>query len=231
MFSGLLQVNYMLFQEVNAPAGSHPFLDAMMIFCANSLIFFFPLVLVLVWGRPLNWRKRALLPGEGNLLQERRALVLWVALACVLAYGLNLLIEQFVFEPRPFISHKVHLLVSHPADASFPSDHAAWSFAVVGMLVLLLVPPFVAAWHKRTEGWRTSGFASILVPFSLMLVALVVACSIGVARIYVGLHYPGDILGGAIDGLIAACIVTALRRWLRQPTNAVIRFAQTLRLA
>ena len=231
MFSGLLQVNYMLFQEINAPAGSHPFLDAVMIFCANSLIFFFPFLLIMVWGRPLRWRKRALLPGEGELLQERRALVLWVALACVLAYGLNLLIEQFVFEPRPFIGHKVHLLVSHVADASFPSDHAAWSFAVVGMLVLVLLPPFVAAWRKRTEGWRTSGFASILVPFLLMLMALVVACSIGLARIYVGVHYPVDILGGAIDGLIAAGIVSALHRVLRQPTNAVIRFAQTLRLA
>lgn len=172
-----------------------------------------------------------MLPGEAELLQKRRALVLWVALACLLAYGLNLLIEQFVFEPRPFISHKVHLLVSHAADGSFPSDHTAWSFAVVGMFVLVLLPPFIVAWRKRAEGWRTSGFASILVPSLLMLVALVVACSIGLARIYVGVHYPGDILGGAIDGLLAACIVTALRRWLRQPTNAVIRFAQTLRLA
>lgn len=231
MFSGLLQENYMLLQEINAPAGSHPLLDAIMVFCANSLIFFFPLVLLMVWGRPLSWRKRALRPDEANLLQERRALVLWVALACVLAYALNLLIEQFVFEPRPFISHKVHLLVSHAADASFPSDHAAWSFAVVGMLVLLLVPPFVAAWRKRTEGWRTSGFASIFVPFLLLLLALVIACSIGLARIYVGVHYPSDILGGAIDGLIAACIVTGVGRWLSRPTNAVIRFAQTLRLA
>ena len=231
MFSGLLQVNYMLFQEINAPAGTHPFFDAVMIFCANSLIFFFPLLLVMVWGRPLNWRKRTLLPIEAKLLQERRALVLWVALACLLAYGLNLLIEQLVSEPRPFISHKVHLLVSHAADASFPSDHAAWSFAVVGMLVLMLLPPFVASWSKRAEGWRTSGFVSILVPSLLTLVALVIACGIGLARIYVGVHYPGDILGGAIDGLIAAGIVTALRRWLRQPTNAVIRFAQALHLA
>ncbi len=231
MFSGLLQLNYMLFQEINAPAGAHPFYDAVMVFCANSLIFFFPLLLIMVWGVPLKWRKRSLLPGEAELLQERRALVLWVALACLLAYGLNLLIEQFVFEPRPFISHKVHLLVSHAADGSFPSDHAAWAFAVVGMLVLVLLPPLISAWRKRTAGWRTSGFASMLVLFLLTLVAVVVACSIGLARIYVGVHYPGDILGGAIDGLIAACIVTVLRRWLRQPTNAVIRFAQTLRLA
>src|SRR5436190_13266810 len=97
MFSGLLQLNYTLFQEINAPAGSHPWFDALMIFCANALIFFLPLLLIMVWGRPLNWRKRALLPMEAELLQERRALVLWVALACLLAFGLNLLIEQFIF--------------------------------------------------------------------------------------------------------------------------------------
>ena len=166
MFSGLLQLNYMLFQEINAPAGSHPWFDALMIFCANSLIFFFPLLLIMVWGRPLKWRKRALLSGEAELLQERRALVLWVALACLLAFGLNLLIEQFVFEPRPFISHRVHLLVNHPADASFPSDHAAWSFAVVGMLLLLLLPPFIAAWRKRAGGIVRAGSPGDFLPAS-----------------------------------------------------------------
>ena len=58
-----------------------------------------------------------------------------------------------------------------------------------------------------------------------------IACSIGFARVFVGIHYPGDILGGAIDGLLAAGIVTALSRWLRQITNVVLGFAHTLHLA
>lgn len=107
MFSPLLQLNYALFQAINAPAGSHPLLDALMVFCANSLIFFWPLLLLMVWGIPLAWRKRLLTPGEAEVIQERRALVLWVALACLFAYGLNLVIEQFVFEPRPFVGHKI----------------------------------------------------------------------------------------------------------------------------
>ena len=65
----------------------------------------------------------------------------------------------------------------------------------------------------------------------LLVVAFVIGCSIGLARIYVGVHYPDDILGGAIDGLLAALLVTVLRRWLWRPTNTVLRFAHTLRVA
>ena len=59
----------------------------------------------------------------------------------------NLLIEQFVFEPRPFVTHKVHLLVGHAADSGFPSDHTAWSFAVIGMLLFTFVP--LLAWRPK----------------------------------------------------------------------------------
>jgi len=59
-----------------------------------------------------------------------------------------------------------------------------------------------------------------------VLLAFVVGCSIAFARIFVGIHYPGDVLGGAIDGLGAAYIVTLLCRWLSHLSNVVLRFAQ-----
>jgi undecaprenyl-diphosphatase len=99
------------------------------------------------------------------------------------------------------------------------------------MLLFTIAPPFLVAWRKRSIGYHASGFASLTLSLLLLIAALVIAIMIGLARIYVGVHYPDDILGGAIDGLIAACAVTILRRWLRQPTNAVLRFAHTLRLA
>ncbi|HVB72131.1 MAG TPA: phosphatase PAP2 family protein [Ktedonobacteraceae bacterium] len=231
MFSALLQLNYTLFKDINAPAGSHPLFDALMIFCANYLIFFWPLLLLLVWGIPLSWRKRALRPGEGELLQERRAVVLWVVLACLIAYAFNLLLEQFIFEPRPFVTHSVHLLVTHPADASFPSDHAAWSFAVVGMLLFALIAPTFAIRRASSAGGAQSASPPVITPVLLLIAAFVIACTICVARVYVGVHYPGDIVGGAINGLVAAMIVTLLRRWQRKPTDAVLRFAHRLRLA
>jgi len=229
--SSVLQFNYRLFQEINALAGSHPPLDALMIFGASWLIFCWPLLLLMVWGVPLAWRKRPPRSGEAEILRERRALVLWVAFACLLAYGLNLLLEHVLFEPRPFIGHRVHLLITHAADASFPSDHAAWSFAVVGMLLFALLPFASALPRKRPGVAPRSSLAPLLVPGLLLLASLLIACLIGVARIYVGVHYPGDILGGALDGLIAALLITLLRWWLRQPTNAVLRFAHVIRVS
>ena len=235
--SALWQFNYMVFRDINAPAGHNPLLDALMIFCANYLIFFWLVPMLVLWGIPLAWSKRPLLPIEVKVMQERRSAVVWIAIACILAYGFNLFIEQFVFEPRPFISHHVNQLISHAADASFPSDHTAWSFAVVGVMLFALLPALLSARNTQTtqkSTWSTEPpqhLARIRIPLWLIVIAIVIACSIGYARVYVGVHYPDDILGGAIDGLLAAGIVTLLSRWLRIPTNAVIRFAHTLRLA
>ncbi len=228
--SMLFNLNYTLFQFINVQAGEHSWLDALMIFCANWLIFCWPLVLLVLWGRPFPWRKYPARSSEEMIVRERRSVVLWVGIACVLAYALNLLIEQFVFEPRPFVTHKVHLLIQHAADSSFPSDHTAWSFAVVGMLVFALLPVVQAVWSKRSnrDELRPTVF---FWPLLLTVLAFVIACSIGFARIFVGVHYPGDVLGGAVDGLLAASVITGIRRWLRRPTDAVLLFARRLRLA
>lgn len=228
MFSAFSQLNYSLFTELNSHAGAIPWLDTLMVFCSELLIFCWPLLLVLAWGIPLSWRKGPLPEAEVVRLQDRRAAIIWIAGACLLAYGFNLLIEQVVYEPRPFISHHVHLLVQHVADSSFPSDHTAWSFAVVGMLAFSLLPWFSSTRLKLTMNgsspiWRTS--------LIFLLLALLIACTIGVARIFVGVHYPGDIAGGAFDGLLAAFVVTLTRSWLNRPTQAVIHLAQRLRLA
>jgi undecaprenyl-diphosphatase len=230
--SGLLQFNYMLFQDINVYAGQSSWFDSLMVFCANYLIFCLPLFLLLVWGIPFAWRKRPVQQSEAEIAYARRSAVIWVIVACILAYTLNLAWEQVIFEPRPFISHKVHLLVSHAADGSFPSDHTAWAFAVFGMLAFCVLPVLFAVRTQSRQNPKWSASRPILlIPLLLILLALVIACSIGFARVFVGVHYPGDILGGAVDGLLAAGIVTALSRWLRQVTRVVLGFAHALHLA
>lgn len=113
---------------------------------------------------------------------ERRGAVL-----ALLAAGGALLVNQVIIRiwerPRPFVAHPhaVHVLVSRSADASFPSDHAAAAIAIAVAVLLL---------HRR-----------------LGLVVLAVALLVGYARVYVGAHYPGDVLGGAAIGLVAALVL------------------------
>ncbi|HET8912926.1 MAG TPA: phosphatase PAP2 family protein [Ktedonobacteraceae bacterium] len=223
-------INYALFQDLNSHAGIHPWLDIFMIFCAQFLIFLWPLIMIAFWGRPLRWWKRSALPEEVALKQEQRASVLWTAFACLLAYGINLTIEQFIFEPRPFITHHVHVLVSHVADASFPSDHTAWSFAVIGMFFFSLLPTLKMKWRQQIKAEETSPATVLRTPWLLMLIALIMGCLVGIGRVFVGVHYPGDVIGGAIDGLIAACIITMLRHLLQRPTTAVLQFASRIQL-
>lgn len=227
----LLQLNYALFQTINSHAGSYSWLDALMVFCADYLIFCFPLVLVLMWGRPVNWHGQQLSASELELLRERRAAVLWTAFACLAAYGINLAIERVIFEPRPFVSHHVHQLIAHAADGSFPSDHTAWSFAVTGMFLFLLWPVWQRTRHLRVATSDAMPLSALLYPVLITLLTLVIGCLVGLARIYTGVHYPLDILGGVLSGLIAALLITLIRYWLSRPTNAVIRFAGSLRLA
>ena len=110
--------------------------------------------------------------------EERRG-----ALTALLAAGGALLVNQGVLllwsRPRPFDAYpgSVHTLVARSADGSFPSDHAAASVAIATVLVLA---------HRR-----------------LGLVALAAAGLVCVARVYVGAHYPGDVLAAAVGAAVA----------------------------
>ena len=94
-------------------------------------------------------------------------------------------IKALVGRDRPTVRYpQPHALVGVPGGHSFPSGHAAIGFACAGVLSWL-----VPRW------WP-----------AFFLLAVAIAWS----RVYVGVHYPLDVLGGAVLGLL---IATALR-WL-----------------
>ena len=98
-------------------------------------------------------------------------------LICLLG---SFILGSMFYENRPFVDHNVVLIVNHAADASFPSDHAVGTMALAcGILYY--------RWNLGT--WMVYG--SILV---------------GISRVFVGNHYPGDILGA----FILVWILTAL---------------------
>nr|WP_240900294.1 phosphatase PAP2 family protein [Sulfuracidifex metallicus] len=114
----------------------------------------------------------------------RRASII-LASAFILAIILGELSKYSVAEPRPFlVLSNYHLLVPKPHDYSYPSGHAL--IVGVGAITLLLTLPYY-----------------ISVP--LTIEALLVSYS----RVYVGVHWPLDVLAGWI--LAAAISFTALK--------------------
>ena len=117
----------------------------------------------------------------------RLASALWAAGGMGVALALNQLIAHAVHEARPFVAlPHVLTLVHHSADAGFPSDHAVMAGAVAAGLFF--------AW--RVLGWVASA-AAILIAF---------------ARVYVGVHYPQDVLAGLALGAIVVLIGGVLVR-------------------
>jgi undecaprenyl-diphosphatase len=107
--------------------------------------------------------------------------VIAVGVADWSATGLKALIDR----PRPPLRYaEPKTLVPVPHDASFPSGHAATSFAAATMLSLAF--PRLAP------------------------LLYVLAAAVAFSRVYVGVHYPLDVIGGALLGVIAAIAVRFL---------------------
>ena len=100
--------------------------------------------------------------------------------AAVIGLGINWIIGFIYFEPRPFISGIGHAIISHSADASFPSDHTT---LMVSIAVSLLF------YEKR-----------------LGILFLLLSLVGGLSRVYVGVHYPFDIAASFVVGTAAAII-------------------------
>lgn len=95
-------------------------------------------------------------------------------------FGIVSLIRFFYHRPRPFIDHNVNQLIVNN-NLSFPSGHAAFFFA------LAMVVYF---YNKKWGIW-------------FFLAAILM----GLSRIIAGVHYPSDIIGGAIIGIFTAYLI------------------------
>lgn len=116
-----------------------------------------------------------------------------LAVGCALVTDLvlcNLILKPLVGRVRPFVIHPVELLVPPPTDASFPSGHTAASFAAVFAL-------------------KASGSP-------LWKPALAVAVAMAFSRLYLYVHWPSDVLFGALVGAAAGFIGAWMARQMRR---------------
>lgn len=105
----------------------------------------------------------------------------------------NILLKNLVARPRPYTQiDSLIMLMQCPPDFSFPSGHACSSFASSGAL----------AWTCKGR-LRPVAYA-----------ALTLAALISLSRLYVGVHYPSDVLCGVLIGLLGSLLICALGKRL-----------------
>nr|WSY53682.1 phosphatase PAP2 family protein [Streptomyces sp. NBC_00886] len=120
------------------------------------------------------------------------AALVWAPLAAALAVLVNVPIRGFVERPRPFLDHTgLDVLVSGKTDFSFVSDHATITMAMGVAL-------FVA---DRRFGLFGIGLALLE----------------GFCRVYMGVHYPTDVIGGFALGTAVALLLSPLAMVLLTP--------------
>ncbi|MFC8350853.1 phosphatase PAP2 family protein [Streptomyces sp. NPDC057280] len=125
------------------------------------------------------------------------AALVWAPLAAGVAVLINVPIRGFVERPRPFVDHDgLEVLVSGKTDYSFVSDHATITMA-------LAVGLFLA---NRKFG----------------VVGILLALFEGFCRVYMGVHYPTDVLGGLALGTAVALLLSPLAMALLTPLAKAI---------
>ncbi|EWH21823.1 undecaprenyl-diphosphatase [Bacillus haynesii] len=113
---------------------------------------------------------------------KNRLMVIYAVIAFGIAEVLGKIAGSLYSNYQPFaVLANVNKLLEHEIDNSFPSDHTILFFSI-GFLIFLF--------HKKT-GWLW----------------LVLAFTVGISRIWSGVHYPLDVAAGALLGVLSALFV------------------------
>jgi undecaprenyl-diphosphatase len=115
--------------------------------------------------------------GPRKQVSAQRQLVIKVAMALVISMTASWTLGHLFPHDRPFVDHIGYNFLHHSADDSFPSDHGTVIFTFA--LAFLL-------WHRLWSG----------------VVLMAIAAAIAWSRVYLGVHWPLDMLGGLLVGMI-----------------------------
>lgn len=140
-------------------------------------------------GVPVAIAVAAWIKDDRKLLKDAIYVGTGVAASFVLSYGMKYLVDR----ERPYERwlDRVHPY-SHESSPSFPSSHTATAFALATSLSI------------KYPKWY------VIAPSALW------ACSVGVSRMNEGVHYPSDVIAGALIGAGCAVVNVYVNRWLNK---------------
>lgn len=161
------QFNIDAFRLINDLGKQYPYLNPVIVFLAEYMLYFLCLSIVVYWFTRTN---------------RNRMMVIQAVIAFILAEILGKIAGQFHSHYQPFaVLPHVNQLIEHDIDNSFPSDHTILFFSVC-----------ISFWLVRKKGeWLW-----LMLPFC-----------VAISRIWVGVHYPIDVITGALLGVISALFV------------------------
>lgn len=127
-----------------------------------------------------------------SFLRKRMSIFILAASSAALAYCISQIIGEINFRPRPFVMlDGVRQLVSKSAlSKSFPSDHASLAFALAS-----------STYFAGERKWGT--------------ILLILAALVALGRVFVGVHFPLDVIAGALLGSFSAFVVYKLVKSLK----------------
>jgi membrane-associated phospholipid phosphatase len=153
-----------------------------------------------------GWSALALVPliGWPRTRQFAGALAFAIVAQAVCVWGLKLAVGRV----RPWIAMGLAAPLGAPHDGSFPSGHASGSFCVAAFLAVALPAVWPSpAWRVRFVAGTTLALASL----------------IAVSRVYLGAHFPSDVLAGALTGACIGAVAGGRYVSRRRPPNVARR--------